>query len=68
MKYTGKTPVKARERVKLLTLDSNGDTVVYDEAIVIDPLSKQFTCRIPYRKNVRFYFYDDEGITWRKVV
>lgn len=65
-KYKGPTPVKSRDRIKLLALDANGETEVYEEAIVIDCLAKQFTCKIPYRKQVRYYFYEDQGITWRK--
>ena len=66
-KYKGSTPVKERDRVYLVALDEDGEPCNYDEAIVIDTLAKQFTCRIPYRKQVRYYFYEDEGLTWKKV-
>ena len=65
-KYKGKTPVKKGDKVELLALDEEGVESRYAEAKVIDPLAKQFTCRPLYTKHVRYYFYDDEGVTWRK--
>lgn len=53
------TPVKAGDKV-VITI--GGDEW---EAKVIDALASQFTCRILYQKQVRFYFYADKGLTWR---
>ena len=62
MRYKGKTPVKKGEKVVLIAGD-----VEWAEAKVLDPLSKQFTCRPLYSKHVRYYFYEDQGVTWRKI-
>lgn len=35
------------------------------EAIVLEPLSAQFTADV--EGYVRFFFYSDEGVTWRAV-
>ena len=61
-KYKGSTPVKKGEKVMLIAGDEE-----WTEAKVIDPLAKQFTCRPLYTKHTRFYFYEDEGVTWRKI-
>lgn len=53
------TKLKAKDRV-LITM---GDEEF--EAVVLEPLSSQFTCKMPYTKQVRFYFYADEGLTWK---
>jgi len=59
MKYKGATPVKPKDRV-LLTMGEEEF-----EAVVIDALASQFTCKIPYTKQVRFYLYADKGLTWK---
>lgn len=60
MKYKGKTPVKTGDWVDLLI-----DEEMWEKAKVVDALATQFTCKIPYQKLVRFYFYEDKGLTWR---
>lgn len=58
-----KTRVKARDKIELLI-----DDEAWAEARVIDPLSSQFTCVIKGQPKVtRFFFYADEGLTWRRV-
>ena len=58
-KYKGKTPVKHGDKV-LLTMGEEEW-----QAIVIDALATQFTCKIPYQKQVRYYLYQDKGLTWK---
>jgi hypothetical protein len=65
MRYRGKTPVKAGDKVELLALDDDGTSRRYSEAKVVDALATQFTCR--FNKRVHFYFYEDKGVTWRKI-
>ncbi len=43
------------------------DDETWAEAKVIDPLATQFTCKIKGQKAIRFFFYADKGITWRKL-
>ena len=62
MMYKGNTPVKAGDMVELII-----DDEVWAEAKVIDALAVQFTCRIQRQPLARFYFYEDKGVTWRKV-
>lgn len=61
MRYTGRTPVKAGDTVVLLIGDDEY------EALVDDALATQFTCHIKRKKQTRFYFYEDKGLTWRPV-
>lgn len=67
MKYKGKTPVKKGDWVELWCLDEDGQYRAYEKAKVVDALAKQFTCKVPYDKHIRFYFYEDEGVTWGHV-
>lgn len=60
-KYTGKTPVKAGDKV-LIQVGEDDDWV---DAKVIDPLASQFTARQLYRKTTGFYSYTDKGVTWK---
>lgn len=60
MKYKGKVPLKKGDKVDLII-----DDEVWGTAKVIDTLASQFTCKVPYQKLVRFYFYVDKGYTWR---
>ena len=59
MKYNGYTPVKKGDTVTLLMGDDKF------EALVVDALASQFTCRIKRTKQIRFYLYSDKGITWK---
>jgi hypothetical protein len=59
MKYKGKTPVKRGDKVELL--DNEGTP--YLKARVLDALATQFT--ITTKGQVRFFFYEDKGLTWR---
>jgi len=61
-KYKGKAPVKTGDKVMLIAGDER-----WAEAKVIDALAKQFTCRPLYSKHVRYYFYEDERVTWEKI-
>ena len=58
MRYKGNTPVKQGQKVDLLT-DGN----VYETIKVKDALATQFT--VTKRGRVRFFFYEDKGLTWR---
>lgn len=60
MKYTGKTPVKAGDKVLIQVGDDD-----WVDGKVIDPLASQFTARQLYRKVTGFYFYHDKGVTWK---
>ena len=60
IKFKGKTPVKAGDWVEL-TIDGEA----WERAKVVDALAKQFTCKVPYQKVIRYYFYEDKGLTWR---
>lgn len=60
MKYTGKTPVKAGDRVLISVGDDD-----WVDGKVIDALASQFTARQLYRKVTGFYFYHDKGVTWK---
>ena len=57
--YEGPTPVRAEDKVELLSTEG-----VYNTAIVVSALSKQFVCVT--EDNTLFFFYSDQGITWRK--
>lgn len=59
MRYTGNTPVKAGEYVRL-TIDDE----VWLETKVVDALATQFTVKV--NKGTRFFFYSDEGVTWQR--
>lgn len=59
-KYRGKTPVSKGDKVDLII-----DDEVWGTAKVLDALAMQFTCKIPYQKQVRFYLYSDKGFTWK---
>ena len=59
MKYKGYTPLKKGQEVELLSLDE-----VYAQAKVFDALATQFTIKV--KGKVRFFFYEDKGITWQK--
>lgn len=61
MKYKGNTPVSRGDEVELL----NDEGKVVYLAKVRDALATQFTILIK-RTLVRFYFYADEGLTWRR--
>lgn len=58
-KYKGSTPIKARQWVELTT-----DGEPWAKVCVIDTLASQFTVKV--NGTVRFFFYVDEGLTWRK--
>ena len=53
------SPVKAGDTVYLLMGEDE------HEALVMEPLSSQFASRSKRKKQVRFYFYADKGVTWR---
>lgn len=59
IKYNGNTPVKYRTKVDLIV-----DNKPWYTGYVIDPMASQFTIKV--NGHVRFYFYSDEGVTWRK--
>ena len=59
-RYKGKTPVKPRDQVYLMV---DGD--VYETARVADTLATQFT--VTKRGRVRYFFYEDKGLTWKPV-
>jgi len=57
-KYKGKTPVKTGDSVELMV-----DDAVYATAKVRDVLAVQFTVSV--KKRIRYFFYEDKGITWK---
>ena len=57
--YKGPTPVKVKDKVDLIVLDK-----VYNTATVVEPMSTQFMCTT--KENTLFFFYADQGLTWRK--
>lgn len=59
IKYKGKTPVKRQQKVDLIAA---GDT--WHTGYVIDTLASMFTTKV--NGSIRFYFYSDENVTWRK--
>jgi hypothetical protein len=61
VKYTGYTPVKSGDKIALL----DEHQCPYLEAKVVDALAKQFTIRV--KKQTRFFFYEDRGLTWAKL-
>ena len=52
--------VKSRDKIEV-----SEDGNVWHPAVVLDPLSSQFTAVAKGTKKLGFYFYLDKGVTWR---
>lgn len=61
MKYKGKTKVSTGDKVDLII-----DGEVYHTGKVVDALATQFTIKV--NKRVRFFFYEDRGLTWQNTM
>jgi len=60
LKYKGNTPVKTGDKVDLMV-----DSKIYATVKVVDTLATQFTIKV--KGKVRFFFYEDRGVTWQTV-